>query len=81
MLAPLFAALVAVQAAQSPFDALHFRSIGPAGMGGRVHDIEGVPGNPAVLYVATASGGLWKSVNKGPTWTPIFDDQDRKSVV
>jgi photosystem II stability/assembly factor-like uncharacterized protein len=60
---------------QTPFDALRFRSIGPAGMGGRVHDIEGVPGNPAVLYVATASGGLWKSVNKGTTWTPIFDDQ------
>ena len=60
---------------QTPFDALRFRSIGPAGMGGRIHDIEGVPANPAVLYVATASGGLWKSVNKGTTWTPIFDDQ------
>lgn len=57
------------------FQNLRFRSIGPAVMGGRVHDIEALPRNPAVVYVATASGGLWKSVNKGTTWTPIFDDQ------
>ncbi len=57
------------------FQSLRFRPIGPAVMGGRVHDIEALPGNPAVLYVATASGGLWKSVNKGTTWTPLFDDQ------
>lgn len=81
MLAPLLAAVAAVAAvatqapAQSPFDALRFRSIGPAVMGGRVHDIEAVPGNPAIVYAATASGGLWKSVNKGTTWTPVFDDQ------
>ena len=76
MLVPLFVAIVALQtAAQSPFDSLRFRPIGPAVMGGRVHDIEAVPGNPAIVYVASASGGLWKSVNKGTTWTPIFDDQ------
>jgi photosystem II stability/assembly factor-like uncharacterized protein len=57
------------------FQDLKFRAIGPAVMGGRVHDIEALPGNPAVLYVATASGGLWKSANKGTTWTPLFDDQ------
>src|SRR6058998_379024 len=62
-------------AAAAQFDSLHFRSIGPAVMGGRVHDIEALPTNPAVMYVASASGGLWKSVNKGTTWTPIFDDQ------
>src|SRR5688572_5816597 len=60
---------------QSPFDSLRFRSIGPAVMGGRIHDVEAVPQNPAIVYVATASGGLWKSTNKGTTWTPIFDDQ------
>ncbi|MEM4284540.1 MAG: hypothetical protein QXS96_08660 [Candidatus Caldarchaeum sp.] len=36
-------------------------------------DIEGVPGNSDVLYVASASGGLWKTTNRGITWTPIFD--------
>jgi photosystem II stability/assembly factor-like uncharacterized protein len=57
------------------FQNLRFRSIGPAVMGGRIHDIEALPRNPAVVYVASASGGLWKSINKGTTWTPIFDDQ------
>ncbi|MGH7700789.1 MAG: WD40/YVTN/BNR-like repeat-containing protein, partial [Gemmatimonadales bacterium] len=73
MLVPVALALVAVS--QAPFDSLRFRSIGPAVVGGRVHDVEGVPGHPSVLYVATASGGLWKSVNKGTTWTPIFDHE------
>ena len=57
------------------FQDLRFRAIGPTVMGGRIHDIEALPTNPAVMYVASASGGLWKSVNKGTTWTPIFDDQ------
>lgn len=55
------------------FSALRFRSIGPAVTGGRVHDIEALPDNPSVIYVATATGGIWKTENKGTTWTPIFD--------
>lgn len=61
--------------AQTPFDNLRFRSIGPAALGGRIADVEGVAGDPFTLYVASASGGLWKTTNKGTTWTPIFDDQ------
>jgi hypothetical protein len=38
---------------------LTWRSIGPANMGGRVADVEGVPGNPNVVYVATGSGGIF----------------------
>jgi photosystem II stability/assembly factor-like uncharacterized protein len=49
------------------------RIIGPAVTGGRVHDIEAVPSNPSILYVASASGGLWKSTNRGHTWTAVFD--------
>lgn len=64
----------AVQA-QTPFDNLQARSIGPAALGGRIHDVEGVPGDPFTVYVASASGGLWKTVNKGTTWTPIFEGQ------
>ena len=59
----------------SPFDALHFRDIGPAVTSGRLHDVQIDPKDPATLYVAAASGGLWKSRNKGVTWTPIFEKQ------
>ncbi len=57
------------------FRLLHFRSIGPAVTGGRIHDVEALPSDPSTVYLATASGGLWKTVNNGTTWTPIFDDQ------
>src|SRR3989304_4615075 len=52
---------------------LRWRPVGPANMGGRVSDIEANPLNPKVIYVAQATGGVWKSVNAGLTWTPIFD--------
>ena len=59
---------------------LSWRSIGPANMGGRIADIEGVPGNPNVVYVATGSGGIFKTTNGGISWTPIFDRQSTISV-
>jgi photosystem II stability/assembly factor-like uncharacterized protein len=62
------------------FENLQWRSIGPATMGGRTTDIEGVPGNPNVVYVATGTGGLWKTTNGGVTWTPIFERQTTISV-
>lgn len=62
--------------AQEPFDALSFRNIGPAALGGRIHDVEAVRTDPSIVYVATASGGIWKSVNHGITWTPIFERQE-----
>src|ERR1051325_9802796 len=52
---------------RGPFDDLHFRGIGPAGTGGRIHDLQIDPKNPAVLYVGAATGGIWKSTNKGVT--------------
>ncbi|HEV8363255.1 MAG TPA: hypothetical protein VGQ52_07035 [Gemmatimonadaceae bacterium] len=61
--------------AQTPFDKLKFRSIGPAALGGRIHDIEVPSGDPSTIYIGAASGGIWKSTNKGTTWTPIFDNQ------
>ncbi|HEX7119629.1 MAG TPA: hypothetical protein VF212_12615 [Longimicrobiales bacterium] len=57
------------------FAELRFRSIGPAVAGGRIHDVESLPGDRGTVYVATASGGIWKTVNNGTTWTPLFDDQ------
>jgi len=62
------------------FSALNWRSIGPANMGGRVADVEGVPGNPNIVYVATGSGGIFKTTNGGMSWTPIFDRQNTISV-
>ncbi len=62
------------------FDRLEWRSIGPAAMGGRTTDVEGIPGVPGLVYVATASGGLWKTVNGGATWTPIFDHGSTISI-
>jgi photosystem II stability/assembly factor-like uncharacterized protein len=67
------ALLPAALPAQSPFDSLHFRSIGPAATGGRIHDIEVDPKDPSTIYIASASGGIWKTTNKGTFWTPIFD--------
>ncbi len=52
-----------------------WRSIGPANMAGRVADVEGVAGNPKVFYVATASGGIWKTINAGTTFFPLFDKE------
>src|SRR5436309_649438 len=63
------------QTGRSPFDALHFRDIGPAATGGRIHDIQIDPTDPAVLYVAAATGGIWKSTNKGLAWKDVFGHQ------
>ena len=52
---------------------LEWRFIGPAIMGGRATDVEGVPGDPAAVYIGYASGGLWKTANGGMTWTPLME--------
>lgn len=65
---------------EEAFSRLEWRSIGPANMGGRIADVEGVPGDPNVVYVASASGGLWKTTNGGVTWKPIFERQGTISI-
>src|SRR5437762_2555872 len=62
------------------FERLEWRNIGPANMGGRIADVEGVPGNPNLVYVATASGGLFKTTNGGVKWTPVFERQGSISI-
>ncbi len=66
----------AATAATDPFAGLSFRNIGPATMGGRVDDLAVLESNPAVFYVGTATGGLWKTTNMGITWEVLFDDLD-----
>ncbi|NND16303.1 MAG: hypothetical protein HKN89_08245, partial [Eudoraea sp.] len=56
------------------------RNIGPGGMSGRVTAIDVVLDNPDVMYVGTASGGLWKSTSGGIKWAPIFDKELTASI-
>jgi photosystem II stability/assembly factor-like uncharacterized protein len=61
--------------AASPYKGLKWRNVGPVVQGGRLVDIEVVPGQPYTFYAAYASGGLWKTTNNGHTFEPLFDDQ------
>ncbi|MEO5647993.1 MAG: hypothetical protein ABIQ56_06500 [Chitinophagaceae bacterium] len=56
------------------------RSIGPAGMSGRVTAIDALHTNPDFILLGTASGGVWKSENAGSSWTPVFDDQSTLNI-
>ncbi len=86
---PLWVCLIPIAIAQTGNSAddilkqlnrLEWRSIGPAAMGGRISGIEGVPGNPRLLYAATGSGGLFKTVNGGVTWQGIFERPETISI-
>ena len=83
---PLVASLAAAQgggqAAATPMinqstdpvlRSFRFRSIGPASMGGRIDDIEVSESNPNIIYIGYATSGIWKSVNNGTTFEPVFD--------
>ncbi|MEW5917684.1 MAG: glycosyl hydrolase, partial [Gemmatimonadota bacterium] len=61
-------------------DKLRFRDIGPATPSGRVDDLAVYEGNPAVFYIATATGGLWKTVNNGTTLEQVFHSQTTSSI-
>ena len=65
---------------EATFKGLEMRSVGPAFMSGRISDIVIDPMDPSVWYVGVGSGGVWKTVNAGTTWTPIFDDQGSYSI-
>ncbi|MDX6531983.1 MAG: hypothetical protein QOH41_4273, partial [Blastocatellia bacterium] len=62
------------------FSGLRFRSIGPAFTSGRVIGFAVDPGNSARYFVAAASGGVWKTINNGTTWTPVFDREGSYSI-
>lgn len=59
---------------------LKARSIGPAGMSGRVTSIAVVHNRPEIIFVGTASGGLWKSESGGIEWKPVFDEEKVASI-
>jgi photosystem II stability/assembly factor-like uncharacterized protein len=57
------------------FEALPARNIGPANMGGRIVDVDVVESDPKTIYIAPATGGLWKTSDGGDSWKPLFDEQ------
>ena len=59
---------------------LKFRELGPALTSGRISDFAMHPDNPKVYYVATSAGGVWKTVNAGTTFEPLFDSQGSYST-
>jgi photosystem II stability/assembly factor-like uncharacterized protein len=61
--------------ADSPFGGLNWRSVGPERQGGRVIDIMSPKNLPGTIYVAYATGGLWRTEDQGNTWTPLFDHE------
>jgi photosystem II stability/assembly factor-like uncharacterized protein len=70
----------APQNSTDKFKNLEFREIGPAVMGGRIDDFAVVESNPNVVYVGTASGGVWKTTNNGTTWEPVFDKEGVSTI-
>jgi len=65
---------------ESLLDGVKLRNIGPANMGGRIDDFAVISNDPSTIYMATASGGLWKTTNNGVSWKSIFDDQETSSI-
>lgn len=57
-----------------------WRAIGPANMGGRVTDIDGIPGDASTFYISGADGGIFKTTNGGVHFTPIFEGQRAYSI-
>ena len=70
----------AAQSAQTLLAPFEWRNIGPANMAGRVTDIEAVEANPAIVFAAAASGGVWKSTDAGTTWRPIFTEYGSSNI-
>ena len=56
------------------------RNIGPAGMSGRITCIDAVIDNPNIIYLSSASGGVWKTENSGNSWTSVFDEQPTQNT-
>ena len=71
----LGASPLAAQYTTEHFAQIRGRSIGPAGMSGRVADVDVVTSDLNIIYVGSATGGVWRSVDGGIEWVPIFDDQ------
>src|SRR5438105_11961184 len=63
----------------SLYSEMKWRMIGPF-RAGKVNGVAGVPGNPAVYYMGSDGGGIWKTTDGGVTWKPIFDGESSPSI-
>jgi len=77
LLAPLIT--IAQQVDSSLYSSLRWRMIGPF-RAGRVNAVSGVAGQPDTFYFGSVGGGVWKSINSGRTWTPVFDSTNVASI-
>jgi photosystem II stability/assembly factor-like uncharacterized protein len=66
------------QSTPDPLASVHWRFVGP--IGNRAIAAAGEPGNPLVIYLGAAAGGIWKTINGGVDWKPIFDKEDVSAV-
>ena len=76
----LMHALLFGQDVDSFIEGMNVRHIGPGAMSGRVTTIDVQRNRPEVIYIGTASGGLWRSETAGVQWEPLFDDQPTQSI-
>src|SRR5512144_2544189 len=67
------ASAAGVKESEGPLQNMKFRNLGPAAGGGRVAAVAGIAGDPNVIYVGAAAGGVWKTVDGGNTWKAIFE--------
>ncbi len=65
---------------ESPFKDLEWRAVGPELQGGRIEAIACHPNEPHTIYVGAGSGNLWKTVNNGTTWKPIFENESTFTI-
>jgi hypothetical protein len=72
--------MAVASSSQDIVENLPFRNIGPAITGGKATAVTGIPGNDNVYYVGTGGGGLWKTVNGGASWQPVFEHGPSSSV-
>lgn len=70
----------AQQLTSESLSGLKLRNIGPATMSGRIVDIEAVESDPYTIYIASATGGVWKTTNNGVTFAPVFEKEATHSV-
>ncbi|MEE8294119.1 MAG: hypothetical protein V3R64_00255 [Sphingomonadales bacterium] len=78
--AGLFAFAATAEMSSDLFEGMDARSIGPAGMSGRVSIVDAVASDPSTIFVGSASGGVWRSRDGGLTFQPIFDYEDVASI-
>lgn len=84
-LAAVFLAALPAAAQTAPLDAsmlsgIRFRSIGPASMSGRITDVAVLESDPTVMYIASATGGVWKTTDNATTLTSVFEKEKVHSV-